>query len=263
MSTNKLEADLLGLLVPFQLPGVLVSEEWFYSAGETRHGPIPEERLKAMAAEGELKPSDLVWKDGTPDWVEARTIPGLFSKPTESTQRRPRSPLDESDPDDRRPRRRQRRQDDDDDDDDRLRSSRRRGRETAELYGDDRDDFDDTRRSSYRSREPKPGPVTAAGIMMLVGGILGLLAMLGAMASSWGVCCFWPGLYFEIVVCILMIVRATNMMNLDNLGPPKGLAICQICFVLNVDFLNMTLGIITLVMRSGDEATRYYRKKGF
>lgn len=239
-----------------------MNHEWYYSSGDTRFGPVTEERLKELAISGELKPSDLIWHDGMPDWSEARTIPGLF--PDRGSPKTPRAQDREEEQRDepRRPRRRKPEYDDEYDDDT-PRMSRRRVLQDDPAYDDDRDDFDDYRSGPRRSRLAKPSSVTACGIMLLIGGILGLLAMLGAAASSVGVCCFWPGIYFELVVCILMIVRATNMMNADDLGPPKGLAICQICFILNVDVLNTVLGIVILVMLSGDEAVRYYRRKGF
>ncbi len=41
-------------------------------------GPFPLEQLKAMAASGELLPTDLVWTEGMANWEPASTIPGLF-----------------------------------------------------------------------------------------------------------------------------------------------------------------------------------------
>jgi len=230
-----------------------VNPEWFYSVGDTRQGPVSEAQLRELAADGTLKPADLVWKDGMPDWVDARTIPGLF--PDRDTLRKSRPPVEEAgEVGDDRPRR-QRRFDEDEDDD--RRPSRRR------RPADERDDYDEARRGPRRGGSAKPGQVQASAVMMLVGGILGLLTMLGVGASSIGFCCFWPGVYFEIVVCILMIVRASNMMNRDDYGPPSGLAVCQICFILNLDVVNMVLGIVTLVLLGSDEAKAYYRRRGF
>ena len=57
--------------------------EWYYATNGQRHGPIPESQLKELAANGGLLPSDLVWQEGTPNWVPAKTVPGLFaSSPT-------------------------------------------------------------------------------------------------------------------------------------------------------------------------------------
>lgn len=40
-------------------------------------GPFSLEELKSKLASGEVSPSDLVWKEGMPDWKPASTIPGL------------------------------------------------------------------------------------------------------------------------------------------------------------------------------------------
>ena len=98
-------------------------------------------------------------------------------------------------------------------------------------------------------------------MLFLVGGITGILAVL--LSGTTVFCCLWPGIYFEFVVGILLIVRAVNMMNEDDFGPPTGLAVCQICFIPNLDIINLTLGIIALVMLGSIEAKQYYRRKGF
>lgn len=54
-----------------------MSNEYFYARGEEQFGPVPAAQLKALATSGELGPTDLVWKEGMPDWVEARRIKGL------------------------------------------------------------------------------------------------------------------------------------------------------------------------------------------
>ncbi|WP_193788975.1 DUF4339 domain-containing protein [Zavarzinella formosa] len=233
-----------------------MNQEWFYSVGDTRQGPVTEEQLRQLAAEGSLKPTDLVWKDGMPDWVEARTIPGFFPERDELRKSKPQR-IDDAEVVDDRPRR-SRYADDDDDD---RRDRRPRSRRNDDRYGDDRDDFDDNRRSGSRRKVPKPDQITSVAVMMLVGGILGILGAIAAGTTIF--CCVWPGIYFEFVVGILLIVRAINMMNQDDHGPPTGLAICQICFILNGDPVNLTLGIIALVMLGSDEAKQYYRRKGF
>jgi len=48
---------------------------WYYAQGENEHGPVTAARIKALADKKELKDSDLVWKEGMPDWqslAEAR-----------------------------------------------------------------------------------------------------------------------------------------------------------------------------------------------
>lgn len=53
--------------------------EWFYSRGEERHGPISGTDLKVMAQNGELLPTDLIWREGLADWKKARQFVGLFN----------------------------------------------------------------------------------------------------------------------------------------------------------------------------------------
>ena len=52
--------------------------QWYYSESGQQAGPVSSEQLKQLATSGQLQPSDLVWKDGMGQWVEARKIKGLF-----------------------------------------------------------------------------------------------------------------------------------------------------------------------------------------
>jgi len=51
---------------------------WFYARNDEEHGPVPVAKLKAMAAAGDLLPTDLVWKEGMEDWAPAQGLRGLF-----------------------------------------------------------------------------------------------------------------------------------------------------------------------------------------
>jgi hypothetical protein len=236
-----------------------VNADWFYSAGDTRQGPVTELELRRLAMDGKLKPSDLVWKDGMPDWVEARTVEAVFPRRAEAEpdpdDRPSRRRLDDEDRPSRRggdyvddrPSRRGRRDDDDDED-------RPRIRRTADDLDDDYDD-------RPRRLNDKPGQIQAVAIMMLVGGILGVLVFL-----LWAATCFglvWPGIYFELVVGIMAIVRAANMLGRDDQGPPRTLAILQIICIINLDLINCVLGIVSLVMLNDPQVQSYYRRKGF
>jgi hypothetical protein len=258
-----------------------VSKDWFYSVGDSRLGPVTEDELKRLVAEGKLKPSDLVWRDGMADWVEARTVEALFPK-TEQPRRAAEDDRDrsvrrrlDSAFDDERPSRRGSRHDEDDD-----RPSRRRREEVDDE--DDRPrvrrDYQDERGDDYEERPrrrkvQKPGQVQAVGVMMLVGGIIGTLVGLGLMGyfgivgiASMGIgclCCLWPGIYLELVWGILAIIRGINIMNQDDQGPPRTLAILQIICIINGDIPNCVMGIVCLVMMNGEEAQDYYRRKGF
>jgi outer membrane protein assembly factor BamE (lipoprotein component of BamABCDE complex) len=55
-----------------------MSQQWYYAKGGQRQGPVVDEELKRLAATGQLQASDLVWKEGMAQWVEASKIKGLF-----------------------------------------------------------------------------------------------------------------------------------------------------------------------------------------
>jgi hypothetical protein len=55
-----------------------MSQQWSYSKAGQRQGPVTTEKLKELAAQGQVAPTDLVWKEGMSQWVEARSIKGLF-----------------------------------------------------------------------------------------------------------------------------------------------------------------------------------------
>lgn len=60
--------------------------DWFYSpGGRAAQGPVSAARLKELASAGRLQPTDLVWREGTPEWVPARRVRGLFSTREERT----------------------------------------------------------------------------------------------------------------------------------------------------------------------------------
>lgn len=51
---------------------------WYYVVNGSQTGPVTMAELKAAATVGKLSPTDLVWQEGTADWVPARTVAGLF-----------------------------------------------------------------------------------------------------------------------------------------------------------------------------------------
>lgn len=63
--------------------------EWFYAKNGERHGPMPSDKLRSLARSGDLRPADLVWREGMEDWAEARTVKGLFAAPAPVTATSP------------------------------------------------------------------------------------------------------------------------------------------------------------------------------
>jgi hypothetical protein len=51
---------------------------WYYARGGAQTGPVSFDELKAAVAAGQLAREDLVWKEGTADWVPAQHVAGLF-----------------------------------------------------------------------------------------------------------------------------------------------------------------------------------------
>jgi hypothetical protein len=54
--------------------------EWFYAKGGKHSGPVNSVELKRMAVAGELKPDDLIWREGMAEWTTAKNVRGLFDE---------------------------------------------------------------------------------------------------------------------------------------------------------------------------------------
>lgn len=56
-----------------------MASEWHYTQnGQPAEAPVNNVQLKQLAVSGLLKPEDLVWKEGMPNWAPAGSIKGLF-----------------------------------------------------------------------------------------------------------------------------------------------------------------------------------------
>jgi hypothetical protein len=51
-----------------------MADQWYYSQQGQQKGPIPEEQLRQLVTSGQLKPTDLAWKQGMAQWVQVGTI---------------------------------------------------------------------------------------------------------------------------------------------------------------------------------------------
>ena len=60
-----------------------MADQWYYSGNGQRRGPVSEEELKQLAASGQLKPTDKVWRKGMASWATASTIEGLIPEQNE------------------------------------------------------------------------------------------------------------------------------------------------------------------------------------
>ena len=59
-----------------------MGQEWYYSQNSEKRGPVSGAELKALAASGKLKPTDMIWKEGTAKWLPAQSVKGLFPAAT-------------------------------------------------------------------------------------------------------------------------------------------------------------------------------------
>lgn len=53
-------------------------DQWYYADQGQRNGPVTEEQIKKLAVTGQIKPSDMVWKQGMTQWIQASQIAGLL-----------------------------------------------------------------------------------------------------------------------------------------------------------------------------------------
>jgi hypothetical protein len=59
-----------------------MADEWFYTRdGTTRSGPVSTTEIQSMAKAGQLLPTDMVWKEGMPNWAPASSVKTLFAAP--------------------------------------------------------------------------------------------------------------------------------------------------------------------------------------
>ena len=54
--------------------------EWYYARDNRQMGPISSAELKRLATFDELRPDDLVWREGMTEWAAARNVRGLFEE---------------------------------------------------------------------------------------------------------------------------------------------------------------------------------------
>ncbi|MBY0460030.1 MAG: DUF4339 domain-containing protein, partial [Gemmataceae bacterium] len=57
-----------------------MTEEWYYTTGGQQAGPVSWDDLRALAAQRKIAPGDHVWKEGMPEWAEARTAAAPASR---------------------------------------------------------------------------------------------------------------------------------------------------------------------------------------
>ena len=103
----------------------------------------------------------------------------------------------------------------------------------------------------------KPGTVQAIAIMQLVGGILACLVSATVALSSFFLYIPW---IYSLVVGILCIIKGAKLLgtNAHLEPPPKVNAILQIINIICCDWINLTLGIVSLVLQNNEEVRAYF-----
>ena len=137
-------------------------------------------------------------------------------------------------------------------------SARRQPPKPSALDLDDEQDPDDWYKPRRRR---KPGKLNAVGGMLIGGGVWAI----GANVLSFlifPVWCFWPGFYFALVWGILAIVRGAGILS-DGWrgGSPQTLVVLQIVQLVNLDVVNVVLGIINWVFLSDREVRSACRRR--
>ena len=62
-----------------------LATQWYYAIDGSQQGPVSPKELKKLAERGELKPDDLVWKEGMAEWVAVSQVKGLTPPDTAAT----------------------------------------------------------------------------------------------------------------------------------------------------------------------------------
>ncbi|MEO2089437.1 MAG: hypothetical protein ABGY75_08065 [Gemmataceae bacterium] len=84
--------------------------------------------------------------------------------------------------------------------------------------------------------------------MLIGGGAWAIFVNVLSIFVSVGLWCFWPGFYFGIVWAIFAIIRGAGLLG-DRWRSvdPKVVIILQIVQAVNLDLVNVAMGIIGLV----------------
>ena len=57
-----------------------MASQWYFDREGERQGPVTSQQLRAMASQGLVTPSTLVWREGFDEWVPASKVSGLFGR---------------------------------------------------------------------------------------------------------------------------------------------------------------------------------------
>ena len=55
-----------------------MAQQWYWMQGGQKQGPVETADLRDLAHTGQLQPTDMIWREGLPNWVRAAQAKGLF-----------------------------------------------------------------------------------------------------------------------------------------------------------------------------------------
>jgi hypothetical protein len=70
-----------------------MADHWYVARGKETSGPFTAAQLKALISQGRLLPTDMLHQDGTPRWVAASSVQGLFAASTATAAPPPLPPV--------------------------------------------------------------------------------------------------------------------------------------------------------------------------
>ena len=53
-----------------------MADQWYYGRDGQHAGPVTSQKLKELVDNGDLQPSDLIWKEGLSEWITAKKVKG-------------------------------------------------------------------------------------------------------------------------------------------------------------------------------------------
>src|SRR4051812_25644598 len=58
----------------------MANGEWFFARGNQQQGPVALQAIQEMLRNGQLQPTDLVWRQGMASWLAASQVPEVYGQ---------------------------------------------------------------------------------------------------------------------------------------------------------------------------------------
>ncbi len=68
-------------------PNTSIDVQWYVARDGKRFGPIEDSKFNDLVKRGQVQGTDLIWRQGFKDWVEAKNVPGLLTGTAELSQK--------------------------------------------------------------------------------------------------------------------------------------------------------------------------------